>query len=224
MDCGNKRREPPPPSADRSHYNGADCQKKYVRQPRQEIFALDIPFIELLITPFSNDCRLKFSGFIQGNDWLSTVHHSRFNSSRSANASALRSLAWLARRVPYKRAAGIYHAGHGLIVEGGSNMFCDRLKKIVASVFIATALILSAGFANSSASFGQDRYDRNREWRHRGWDRRDRDDLERIRLMDRDRRLRYRMNNSTRMVGYYDRYGRFHAYGFYDRFGRFHRY
>jgi hypothetical protein len=42
--------------------------------------------------------------------------------------------------------------------------------------------------------------------------------------MDRDRRLRYRMNNSTRMVGYYDRYGRFHAYGFYDRFGRFHRY
>jgi len=51
MDCGNKRREPPPPSADRSHYNGADCQKKYVRQSCQEIFALDIPFIELLITP-----------------------------------------------------------------------------------------------------------------------------------------------------------------------------
>jgi len=53
MDCGNKRREPPPPSADRSHYNGADCQKKYVRQSCQEIFALDIPFIELLITPGS---------------------------------------------------------------------------------------------------------------------------------------------------------------------------
>lgn len=103
-------------------------------------------------------------------------------------------------------------------------MLCERLKKIVASVFIATALILSAGFANSSTSLGQDRYDRNREWSHRRWDRGDRDDLERIRLMDRDRRLRYRMNNSIRMVGYYDRYGRFHAYGFYDRFGRFHRY
>ena len=29
----------------------ADCQKESVRQPRQETFALDIPFIELLITP-----------------------------------------------------------------------------------------------------------------------------------------------------------------------------
>jgi hypothetical protein len=32
------------------------------------------------------------------------------------------------------------------------------------------------------------------------------------------------MNRTTRIVGYYDRFGRFHAYGFYDRFGRFHRY
>jgi hypothetical protein len=42
-----------PPAADRSHYNGADCLKKSVRQSRQESFALDIPFIELLITPDS---------------------------------------------------------------------------------------------------------------------------------------------------------------------------
>jgi hypothetical protein len=32
------------------------------------------------------------------------------------------------------------------------------------------------------------------------------------------------MRGPTRIVGYYDRSGRFHAYGFYDRFGRFHRY
>lgn len=101
-------------------------------------------------------------------------------------------------------------------------MLSERLKKLVASLFIATALILSAGFVGSSDAQAQDW--RHRE-QHRGWDRNHgRSELDRIRRLDRDRQLRYRTNNSVRTVGYYDRSGRFHAYGFYDRVGRFHRY
>ena len=100
-------------------------------------------------------------------------------------------------------------------------MFSEKLKKVIASLFIATGLILSAGFDGSSSALAQNW--RNRGW-HRGWDRQNRYELDRIRRLDRDRQLRYRTNNSVRTVGYYDRFGRFHAYGFYDRFGRFHRY
>jgi hypothetical protein len=95
-----------------------------------------------------------------------------------------------------------------------------RLKKFVVSVALAAAFVLSMGFADSSAADAQYRHRGSRlEWQHR-----DRNDFWRIRRLDRDRRIRYRWNNSTRLVGYYDRFGRFHAYGFYDRFGRFHRY
>src|SRR5690349_12452001 len=34
----------------------------------------------------------------------------------------------------------------------------------------------------------------------------------------------YRNNGAVRQVGYYDRFGRFHATGYYDAYGRFHRY
>jgi len=34
----------------------------------------------------------------------------------------------------------------------------------------------------------------------------------------------YRYNGGVRQVGYYDRFGRFHATGYYDAYGRFHRY
>jgi hypothetical protein len=96
-------------------------------------------------------------------------------------------------------------------------MTYEKLKKIVVSAALAAAFILSVGFANSSVTQAQYR-DRGR------WQQRDRDDLWRIRRLDRDRQIRYRWNNSTRIAGYYDRFGRFHAYGYYDRFGRFHRY
>lgn len=100
-------------------------------------------------------------------------------------------------------------------------MFSERLKKLLTTACITIALILSAGVAGNSNALAQGRYNRDRH----SWDRhREHDELERIRRFDRDRRLRYRMHNSIRTVGYYDRFGRFHAYGFYDRFGRFHRY
>ncbi|MFY9557285.1 MAG: hypothetical protein WAV20_06380 [Blastocatellia bacterium] len=99
-------------------------------------------------------------------------------------------------------------------------MTYSRLKKAIVSLALTGAFILSAGFANSSAASAQYR-DRRGGWQHRNWDR---DDFARIRRLDRNRQLRYRMSGTTRLVGYYDRFGRFHAYGFYDRFGRFHRY
>jgi hypothetical protein len=97
-------------------------------------------------------------------------------------------------------------------------MTYQRLKKIVVTAALAAAFVLSIGFADSSVTQAQYR-DRNR------WEHRDRDDFWRMRRLDRDRQIRYRWNNSsTRIAGYYDRFGRFHAYGYYDRFGRFHRY
>jgi len=96
-------------------------------------------------------------------------------------------------------------------------MTYQRLKKIVVTAALAAAFVLSIGFADSSVTQAQYR-DRD-QWEHR-----DRDDFGRIRRLDRNREIRYRWNNSTRIVGYYDRFGRFHAYGYYDRFGRLHRY
>ena len=106
-------------------------------------------------------------------------------------------------------------------------MIYERFKKVVISVVVSGIVILSAGVAGNSVAQAQDRrWDRHeRHERHERWDRRgDRDDLDRIRRLDYQRQLRYRWNNSIRVVGFHDRFGRFHPYGFYDRFGNFHRY
>lgn len=104
-------------------------------------------------------------------------------------------------------------------------MMYERIKKVVLSVALASTFMLSAGFAASSVASAQDRDWRRQNDRQSEWDRRrEREEMDRIRRSDREHQLRYRMNNSTRVVGYYDRFGRFHAQGFYDRFGRFHRY
>jgi hypothetical protein len=104
-------------------------------------------------------------------------------------------------------------------------MIYERLKKIVLSLSLASVFILSTGFAASSVASAQDRDWRRQTDRQTEWDRRrEREELDRIRRVDRDHQLRYRMSNSQRVVGYYDRSGRFHAQGFYDSFGRFHRY
>ena len=102
------------------------------------------------------------------------------------------------------------------------------IKKGIVSLVIAAGVVFAAGSATSSLALAADgggqwqRRDRDHD---RDWDRRrEREDLDRIRRFDRDHQLRYRMNSSTRVVGFYDRFGRFHAYGFYDRFGIFHRY
>ena len=99
----------------------------------------------------------------------------------------------------------------------------ERLKKGLVSLIISATVILSAGFASNSIASAQ-RYDRNDRRQDDRWDRRDRSEMWRVRRLDREHRIRYRMNSSTRIAGYYDRFGRFHAYGYYDAFGRFHRY
>jgi len=45
-----------------------------------------------------------------------------------------------------------------------------------------------------------------------------------VRSQDRDRLVRYQYRSGRRFVGYYDRWGNFHAVGFYDRYGNFWRY
>lgn len=99
-------------------------------------------------------------------------------------------------------------------------MTCNRIKKAILAIVLTSGFIVSAGFANTSVASAQYR-DRRWSWQERN---RERYEIERIRRLDRERQLRYRTNGSTRLVGYYDRSGRFHAQGFYDRFGRFHRY
>lgn len=109
----------------------------------------------------------------------------------------------------------------------------EKIKKGLAASLLAGGIILSAGAANSSQANAQDWRRHNDRWEHRrgdrDWDndryrRWEREELERARRMDRQRQLRYQYQNSNRIVGYYDRFGRFHAYGYYDRFGRFWRY
>ena len=109
----------------------------------------------------------------------------------------------------------------------------EKIKKGIVSLILAGGVVLSAGAATSSQVSAQDRYQRDRwerrEDRDRRWDndqyrRWEREELERARRMDHQQQLRYRYQNSNRIVGYYDRWGRFHAYGYYDRFGRFYRY
>ena len=103
----------------------------------------------------------------------------------------------------------------------------DKLKKGMVSLALAGSFIVGVG--STSTAQAQDwRRDVRRENRiERLEDRlerqREREYLQRIRRMDRNQQLRYRYSGATRLVGYYDRWGRFHTVGYYDRFGRFHR-
>jgi hypothetical protein len=103
-------------------------------------------------------------------------------------------------------------------------MTYGKLKKAILAIVLTGGFIFSLGVSNASVANAQYRYHRP-EWQHRArWEDRDRDWMIQIRRLDRDRQVRYRSRGVTRLVGYYDRFGRFHAYGFYDRFGNFHRY
>jgi hypothetical protein len=113
-------------------------------------------------------------------------------------------------------------------------MIHQRLKKILASFALSSLILLSGLMSNSVALAatphmgGQDRDWREDRRPDRGQRERlrreEREEMGRVREMDREHRLRYRMNNQTRMVGYYDQFGNFHQYGYYDRWGYFHRY
>lgn len=113
-------------------------------------------------------------------------------------------------------------------------MVFNRLKKALISLALSI-FVLSSGVIGSSVALagvghlgGQDPYwqrDRRPDrWERERARRDEREEINRIRELDRDRRVRYRMNNRIRIAGYYDRWGNFHQYGYYDRFGIFHRY
>ena len=97
-----------------------------------------------------------------------------------------------------------------------------RLTQIVGSLLITGTLLGTVVPAVNAQDWRRDRYEERRAER-----------IERafiggifgsIRRMDRDRSVRYQYSGGRRFVGYYDRWGNFHAVGFYDRFGNFWRY
>jgi len=101
-------------------------------------------------------------------------------------------------------------------------MFYDKLKKGIVTVALAAAFVVGLGSFDSAQAQGRGWYGgrdfENLRRRDRDWDRRD---FEHIRRLDYQRQLRWQYRGWNRYVGYYDRWGRFHAVGFYDRFGRF---
>jgi hypothetical protein len=107
----------------------------------------------------------------------------------------------------------------------------DKLKKGMISLALAGSFVVGVGATSTAQAQDwrrenrRERIEDRRERIENRLDRiREREMLDRIRRMDRNRELRYRYNGATRLVGYYDRWGRFHAVGYYDRFGRFYRY
>jgi hypothetical protein len=97
-----------------------------------------------------------------------------------------------------------------------------RLTQIVGSLLVISTL-LGIGVPTITA---QDWRRERREERQAERVQRDfvRGILGSIRGQDRDRRVRYQSHSGRRFVGYYDRWGNFHAVGFYDRYGNFWRY
>src|SRR5262245_11696841 len=103
-----------------------------------------------------------------------------------------------------------------------------RLTQI-ASLVILTGTFLGVGAGSALAQGRWNQPQRQQERREeRQSDRIERRlerlELQRIRQLDRQRQLRYQYRSGNRIVGYYDRFGQFHAYGYYDRFGNFWRY
>ena len=97
-----------------------------------------------------------------------------------------------------------------------------RLTQIVGSLLVISTL-LGIGVPTITAQ----------DWRRERREERQAERVQRafirgifgsIRGQDRDRRVRYQSHSGRRFVGYYDRWGNFHAVGFYDRNGDFWRY
>ncbi len=106
-----------------------------------------------------------------------------------------------------------------------------RLTQIASSVVLTGSLLgigASSALAQGRWNQQQRQQERREERQERQADRierrMERMELQRIRQLDRQRQLRYQYRSGNRIVGYYDRFGRFQAYGYYDRFGNFWRY
>ena len=107
-------------------------------------------------------------------------------------------------------------------------MKTNTLKKGIVSLALVGSFVIGVGATNSAQAQGWRRA-RQRERRvERQYDRIERaqvrGELDRIRQLDRQQRLRYQARAGNRLVGYYDRFGRFQAVGYYDRSGNFYRY
>ena len=101
----------------------------------------------------------------------------------------------------------------------------QRLKKGLVSLMLMVVFALLVALTFESTAFAQGRHLGWYKGRHLGWYKhQQKQDLKRLRRLERENQYRYRYQNSGRMVGFYDRFGRFHTVGYYDRFGRFHRY
>lgn len=97
----------------------------------------------------------------------------------------------------------------------------NRMKKGILSLALALSFAALFGTADNAMAQGR-RWDNDR--RDERIERiQEREALERVRRLDRNRQVRYQNRGGNRVVGYFDRFGRFQAVGFYDRFGRFHR-
>ena len=86
------------------------------------------------------------------------------------------------------------------------------------SVIRATTVRVGDQDAEWQQDPGPDRRERGRLRRE------ERQELTVVRELDREHRLRFRMNNQVKAVGYIDNFGTFHFYGYYDPWGFFHRY
>jgi hypothetical protein len=101
-----------------------------------------------------------------------------------------------------------------------------RLTQIVGSLLVIGTL-LGIGVPTITAQ------DRRRERREERREERQAERVQRamlrrifdsVRGQDRQRLVRYQYRSGRRYVGYYDRWGNFHAVGFYDQYGNFWRY
>ena len=139
----------------------------------------------------------------------------------SKRITQVRQAGWLAQQVQF------FIGVSGINPEEGGTMK-RRLTKVIGSIALTGAFILSTGASSSLAQDRWDRWERRQEWRQRQAERmdrwREREEMRRIRELDRERQLRYQYRFGNRMVGYYDRFGQFHPVGYYDRFGNFWRY
>jgi hypothetical protein len=110
----------------------------------------------------------------------------------------------------------------------------SKFTKGMIALALAGSFLVSVGASNAQAQDNRRRQREERrdnrwdEWKDRKADRiertQERAELQRIRQLDRQRRLRYQNANGNRMVGYYDRNGQFHPFGYYDRRNQFWRY
>lgn len=92
----------------------------------------------------------------------------------------------------------------------------EQLKKAVITLALTVMFLMGLGIGDNARAQGHhERFDHERFERER---------LERIRHLDHERQLRYQNLHGRRIVGYHDRFGRFHRYGWYDRSGRLHTY